>query len=300
MKIQETPIVFQCADKRLIGIVATPSQSSHTGILIVVGGPQYRSGSHRQFTLLARELARNGYPTCRFDYRGMGDSEGEMRSFENVNEDLKAAIDAFQNVSMGVEHIIIWGLCDGASAALYYSYTDRRVTGLVLLNPWVHSAAGEGRMRIKHYYLTRLFQKSFWLKLFSGEFNFISSVLEFINASRHLLAYDKTKQTDIAENNFGDQKSYIERMLLGIKSFSGKILIIRSENDLVSQEFGDLLQTDKEWQMACLPPKVEQSLVAGANHTFSSREWRHQAEKLTSDWINKISRQNLQNRNRSF
>jgi len=46
-------------------------------------------GSHRQFVQLARRLAKQGYPTLRFDYRGMGDSEGVYRSFENVGPDLQ-------------------------------------------------------------------------------------------------------------------------------------------------------------------------------------------------------------------
>jgi len=52
------------------------------GVLIVVGGPQYRVGSHRQFLLLSRRLAAEGHPVMRFDYRGMGDASGAMRGFE--------------------------------------------------------------------------------------------------------------------------------------------------------------------------------------------------------------------------
>ena len=48
------------------------SFAASRGMLIVVGGPQYRAGSHRQFTLLARDVAATGVPTMRFDYRGMG------------------------------------------------------------------------------------------------------------------------------------------------------------------------------------------------------------------------------------
>jgi len=31
----------------------------------------------------------------RFDYRGMGDSEGEARTFESVQDDIRIAIDTF-------------------------------------------------------------------------------------------------------------------------------------------------------------------------------------------------------------
>ena len=65
--------------------------------MILVGGPQYRVGSHRQFVLLARALARGGVPTLRFDYRGMGDSEGERRGFESVAGKVAAQV-SIQNM----------------------------------------------------------------------------------------------------------------------------------------------------------------------------------------------------------
>jgi hypothetical protein len=37
---------------------------------------------------------------------------------------------------------VIWGLCDGASAAMFYAEQDRRVSGLVLLNQARSEQAG--------------------------------------------------------------------------------------------------------------------------------------------------------------
>jgi alpha/beta superfamily hydrolase len=97
-----------------------PEKQPACGVLVVVGGPQYRVGSHRQFLLLSRRLASEGYPVMRFDYRGMGDGGGAMRSFEDVSADIGAAIEAFQRRCPSVRRIVLWGLCDAASAALLY------------------------------------------------------------------------------------------------------------------------------------------------------------------------------------
>ena len=78
MNYKERPLHFKCQDTSLIGILSMPEDSGKRGILIVVGGPQYRTGSHRQFTLLARQFASDGIPTMRFDYRGMGESVPEQ------------------------------------------------------------------------------------------------------------------------------------------------------------------------------------------------------------------------------
>ena len=123
----EKPIIIDCEGDRLLAIITQPPTPHETGVVIIVGGPQYRAGSHRQFTLLARHLAEHGIASIRFDYRGMGDSEGEMRNFENIDADIRAAIDALIAHTSGVQRVALWGLCDAASASLYYAHGDPRV-----------------------------------------------------------------------------------------------------------------------------------------------------------------------------
>jgi exosortase A-associated hydrolase 1 len=285
MNYHEKPLVFECGDCRLIGIASFPKQVSKIGVLIIVGGPQYRSGSHRQFTLLARHLAENGISSFRFDYRGMGDSEGKMRTFEDLNDDIRSAINAFFSISENVERIVIWGLCDAASATLYYAYTDSRVFGIVLLNPWVHTGVGAERARLKHYYLTRLLHKSFWLKLFSGQVNIINSSKEITKSINNLLMNKSSLKTSKSQCYLIENQSFIERMLAGLTSFSGQILMILSGNDLVSQEFQQLIQSNNDWKDACTSPRFEKIIIKEANHTFSTRFWRNQVNELTLNWL---------------
>ncbi|TFW22062.1 hydrolase 1, exosortase A system-associated, partial [Duganella callida] len=187
MNASEQALGFRCGDDALYGILSLPAQPASRGVLIVVGGPQYRAGSHRQFTLLARSLAAHGIPALRFDYRGMGDSEGEQRDFSNVEDDLRAALDAFQAAVPGLHEIVLWGLCDAASAALCYAAGDERVRGLVLLNPWVRTTEGLARATLKHYYRDRLLQPELWRKVLRGQFKLgaaARSLLSLAGAAR--------------------------------------------------------------------------------------------------------------------
>lgn len=66
--------------------------SKTIGVLIVVGGRQYRVGAHRQFVSLARALAAAGYPAFRFDVRGTDGSQRHARHFLDCGDDLQSAI----------------------------------------------------------------------------------------------------------------------------------------------------------------------------------------------------------------
>ncbi len=262
---------FACGGQWLYGVADLPPVAHKRGVLIVVGGPQYRAGSHRQFTLLARSLAEQGIAAMRFDYRGMGDSEGEMRDFENVEEDLRAAIDAFFAAAPGLSEVVLWGLCDAASAAALYAASDARVAGLVLLNPWVRTESGAAKATLKHYYRGRLLDGALWKKVLSGRFDFKGSVKSFaslVGSARKAPA----------------SQALPDRMHEGLGQFGGKVLVILSGADLTAQEFADVAETPK-WSGLMATPRVTRKLIPKADHTCSRRVWHDQVAQWTAEWV---------------
>lgn len=276
----EQAVTFSCAGDQLLGIIAHPVQAKRTGVLIIVGGPQYRTGSHRQFLLLSRNLAIAGYPAMRFDYRGMGDSTGELRNFEAVDADIAAAIDTFMVACPELEHVVLWGLCDAASASLLYfhSHRDKRLSGFVLLNPWVRSVATLARAQIKHYYIRRLFQAEFWRKTLSGRLGFgraLGGLLGNLNRARQ-----PARQVD-------NELSFQEKMRRAIAETELPALLILSGEDYTAKEFIEATQMDSAWQRILSQKRVSRLEVGGADHTFSSAEWRRVAEVATLAWLQK-------------
>jgi exosortase A-associated hydrolase 1 len=273
---RERTVVFECAGERLVGVVHAGAAS--VGVLVVVGGPQYRAGSHRQFVLMARELAQAGYPVLRFDYRGMGDSDGAPCSFEHVDPDIRAAIDAFMKHEPQLRSVVLWGLCDAASACLMYASTDSRVRAAIVANPWVHTEAGAATAYIKRYYGNRLLQLSFWAKVAKGEFKVLESVSDLgRKLVRAVLGRVMTGQRS--------SQPFIERMRLGMERFSRPVLLLMSGNDLTAQEFRDLRRADAAWARLCARPTLRTVELADADHTFSSRESLNKATGQCIEWL---------------
>ena len=280
MSFTEQAVLFPCAAEELLGILAMPEHAGTTGVIIVVGGPQYRVGSHRQFLLLARALAAAGYPAMRFDYRGMGESTGEQRNFEAVDDDIAAAIDAFMAATPGLDRIVLWGLCDAASACLLYlhAHRDERLQGLILLNPWVRSELTLARAHIKHYYLQRLLQPEFWRKLLSGKLGVgraLGGLLGNLNSAR--------KAAPLADREL----SFQEKMRYALAESELPALLILSGDDYTAKEFIEATQIDPAWQDVLAQERVTMHEVAGADHTFSSAEWRRAVETATIAWLHK-------------
>lgn len=282
MIVQERALRFRCQDEWLYGILHQPQQPVARGVLIVVGGPQYRAGSHRQFVLLARYLAERGIPVMRFDYRGMGDSDGTIRSFEHVGGDLTGAVDLFFEGCPFLKDIVIWGLCDAASAALFYAHQDQRVSGLVLLNPWVRTEQGIAKAYLRHYYLQRLFKLEFWKKLLGGKFNPVASIQSLCEFGKSSLQHmEPAVAKDDSNSSCNLMAPLPERMLDGLKHFQGKVLIITSGSDLTAREFLDLIHSSVDWQKTTEAKQVEFFHIENANHTFSTCEWRNQVAEQT-------------------
>ncbi|OWQ48952.1 hydrolase 1, exosortase A system-associated [Roseateles noduli] len=270
--------------------MATPAPG--TGVLLIVGGPQYRVGSHRQFTLLGRALAAAGVPCLRLDYRGMGDAQGEQRDFEQVDADIAAAIDAWQREHPSLERVVLWGLCDAASAALLYVHRrrDPRVAGLCLANPWVRTATSLARAQVKHYYLDRLRQPAFWRKLLSGRVG--------LGAVRELLGkLAQSRATSASANaakvaggapaaRAADTRHYTEQMADGLRAFGGPVLLILSGKDVCANEFLDRCRDGgPAWQGLLDRPGVRREDLPDADHTFSTAAWRAHVERLTAAFV---------------
>jgi len=282
----EALVVFQCDHEELLGVLHRGRQGARRGVVIVVaGGPQYRAGAHRQFVSLARKLADFGYPTLRFDLRGMGDSGGEHRGFQHSDADIQAAITALTLQVSSVEEVVLFGECESASGILFYAFRDTRVKGIALVNPWVRTEGGRAEVIMKHYYLGRLFSASFWQKVRSGRFDFSGSLRDFVTTCR---AYIRGRKLRNQSGSDADDIAHLPlpvKTAVGLRRFGGPALILMSGNDYIAREFDEVVKSSKAWSGLLEQPRICRRDLAGADHTFSREEWKRQASDWVCEWI---------------
>ncbi|HEY1042876.1 MAG TPA: hydrolase 1, exosortase A system-associated [Telluria sp.] len=275
-RYREQAVLIDCEGDTLVGIASIPARPGTRGILVIVGGPQYRAGSHRQFVLLARDLAAHGIPVLRFDYRGMGDSHGDIRTFDEVGTDIARALDLFVATVPSLQDVAVWGMCDGAAAAAFHAPLDPRVVGMVLLNPWVRTPDGIARATIRHYYRARLLDRELWSKILRRQFDYRAALASL----RQMLAsaLGGRRRAPGAE-------SLPDRLLSSLAAFPGRILVILSGQDLTAKEFADLAGSSSGWKRALGPHRTGWRRLEQADHTFSCRAWRDQVALWTREWV---------------
>ena len=265
-----------CEGLRLPGILSLPQAGApRVGVVVLVGGPQYRIGAHRFFVSLARQLAGHGAAVLRFDHRGMGDAPGEAAGFEHLDPEIDGAIAALQQACPGVDRVLLWGLCDGASAALLHARRgDARVAGLMLANPWVRSERSLAQARTRHYYPARLASADFWRRLLGGQVRWSSLRAALGAMGRSVAAADGAQ----------DFRSGMREGLARLLAQGGHVRCLLSGADLTAQEFTETLR-EPDWAALARLPGFSLQGLEGADHTFSDPEHRAAALNLSAQWL---------------
>jgi exosortase A-associated hydrolase 1 len=263
MNLEQRAVRFNCNGSSLVGVIDVPERPLQRGLLLLADGPQYRVGSHRQFTLLSRALAVHGIPVMRFDRRGMGDSDGEPRPFDAIGDDIRAALKEFFLHVPDMKEAVILGLGDAAAAAALYAPHDERVRGLVLLNPQLRRPRPDAQQQLGHHYLARLGEVAFWKKIASGKVDIAAGAAAL-------------RQNVRAAAN--ERRGALPRRLASsLASFGGQVLVVLGGADPSAHDSARLLVRH---HVRCRRVDIPQ-----ADHAFASREWREQVATTSANWI---------------
>lgn len=225
---------FSCRGIILAGAVDLAPAT--TGLLIVSGGNEVRSGPWASQALLAERIAAAGFPVLRFDRRGVGDSAGHNTGFTGSADDIAAACRAFRAHVPTLKRIVAFGNCDGASALMLAGGVG--VDALVLANPWTFApeaglaAPTDSELAdpqptpmpssvLRRHYLKRLTDPRAVWRLLTGKVQIGKLAGSLADAAK------------------GDAppSSLARQMADGIAEYAGPVTILLAERDRTAQAF---------------------------------------------------------------
>ena len=257
--IAESVLVIGAPGAELVGVLSV-------GVVIVVGGPQTRVGSHRQFTIMARALAAAGHACLRFDYTGMGDSPGPRPDFEKAGPDIGRACDALLAQVPGCQRIALWGLCDGATAAIFHAQKNPRIAAVIAANPWARSEATRAQAIVTEHYGSRLRSAEFWKKLVTGKVDVLATAREAIG---HVIKANAAG----GSKAHGKDEDLPARLAAALSAPQCRVHLQLSGQDLTAAEFEIAMQAAR---VVKVQPGGDRAFrLPQADHTFSDPgAWR--------------------------
>lgn len=192
-----------------------------TGLLIVSGGNEIRSGAWNGQARLAARIAAQGHPTFRFDRRGVGDSEGSNGGFRTSAPDIAAAVATFRAKCPHLARIIAFGNCDAASALMLSGGAG--FDALVLSNPW--TIEGDDNTAppavLRDHYRRRLSDPRAVLRLLAGEVSIGKLAISLRDAVRPA----------------PQASGLVHEMTTGIARYSGPVRFLIAERDRTGRAF---------------------------------------------------------------
>lgn len=241
-------LTFACEGSTLVGTI-DPAAST-TGLLLVSGGNELRSGAWAGQAQFAARIAAQGFPVFRFDRRGVGDSDGPNGEFRTSGPDIAAALAAFRTAAPHLTRIVAFGNCDAASALMLGQGSG--CDALVLSNPWTIEGSDDAPPPdvLRDHYKRRLLSPDALKRLLTGQIPIGKLVRSLIAAVRPAPA-----PTSLAQD-----------MARGIAGFGGPVTFLIAARDRTAIAF---LAT---WDKA--DPRLRR--CAGASHSYveaNAREW---------------------------
>lgn len=129
--MDEERISFPVGDIALEGLISAPREAVSIGVVVCHPHPLYGGEMHNNVvTALTRGFQRAGYVTLRFNFRGVGGSEGRHDDGVGEIDDVKAATACLAERA-SVSTVVVAGYSFGSLVGLQAGAEDPRVQFLI-------------------------------------------------------------------------------------------------------------------------------------------------------------------------
>jgi hypothetical protein len=285
---------------RLFCIVHEPFADARrdAAILLLSPGVKNRIAPHRLYNKMAAQYAALGFFVLRFDFHGLGDSEGEVREplladlYGSIQvgrycDDTRSAMDWMRR-TFGIERFILGGLCGGAITGVLAGADDRSVVGIFGLGlPVMMDGANvdkvanmtAGQLRgMRERYLRKLLDPTAWVRLLTFKTNFRQLL-------RALRAQKRPARPPAPPPPGSNANPYFPPAFLQMLEDKRPVLLVFSGADRLYAEFQEKFLAYYHDRVAAHGDLLELVVVEDANHVFTFTAWQQEMLLRTSSWL---------------
>lgn len=292
---------------RLFGILHRPSDAvpeKDIGVIFLSPGVKTRVAPHRLYNRMAESLLKQGYPVLRFDFHGLGDSEGELPERQLADlyatvqdgryvEDTLCALDWMQD-RLGIDRFVLAGLCGGAITGLLAAGKDHRARGVLGLGLPValdgrdvdaSRFMTQGQLEdMGASYLRKLANPRAWLRLLTLRTDYRMLVRA---VSRRILGR-RPRPVPLPEGGpVSNLNPLFPPAFFDFLASSGKLLLVFSGADRLAWEFDEKFSQPYAEKLRGLGDAYEIHSIPNANHILSDPEWRREMQAISDSWLSR-------------
>jgi pimeloyl-ACP methyl ester carboxylesterase len=295
----------------LSGVLHVPDPAVARGacVLLLSPGIKGRVGPHRLYLKIAACLVPQGFHVLRFDYFGLGDSEGTLPErvlaevYNSIQDgryvdDTVAAMDWMQ-ATHGVRQFVASGLCGGSISGLLAAAADPRIASLLCLGIPVafegsHEHWGRYLTRgeldaLRGSYLRKTLKPTAWLRFVTGQSNYrvILKTLRRVLESRRGGAPPPAEPLSqaAAEQARDNTNPKFAPSFLSFLESGRPAMLVFSGADRLGWEFEEKFAERHAARLVGLRGRYAVHTIESANHVLSDPAWVAEFLEVASRWL---------------
>lgn len=290
----------------LHGLLHEPAQPAARGVCVLLLSPgiKGRVGPHRLYLKLSERLVSLGFHVLRFDYHGLGDSEGELA--ERVLADMYnsiqggryigdtiAAMDWMQQAT-GVRRFVGSGLCGGSISALVTAEVDRRIECLLGIGlptvleggpeNWARAITQQQVAAMSDTYFSKVTDPKAWLRLLSGKSSY-RVIWRVIRDRLRPSTAAATSDAPAPKAEVDNTNPRFASAFMAMLETGRPMLLMFSGADRLRSQFAENFEAHHGERLQPVRHLYEVSVIPDANHVLSDPAWVEALTSVAETWL---------------
>ena len=314
MSQREPVVITNRSGHQLFGILHQPDRPPATDVAVILLSPgvKMRVGPECLYRRMTDVMVELGIPVLRFDFFGLGDSEGvieeeflkDVYNHIEVGRFVDDTLDAmnWMEERYGTKRFVLSGLCGGAITGLLTGSRDSRVAGLLALGitPLLASRAADPSLymssgqltHLRRGYIRNLMNPSSWMRLLTMKSDYRALWRSLVQPLKKKLAARKVPAASAegaaapaAVPEHDNASPLFPPAFFKMLATQRPMLLIFGGSDRLRWDFEEKFLQRHPEKLAALPRTYQLHVIEHANHVLSFEAWQQEMLAVSRAWL---------------